>query len=723
MNKRVFYYYILLGLVIVGCSNISLTEQITQHSADIIPSSSPTTANTLTPTVTASPSPTPTARQPTNTLTPTLSPTPSDTPTPTNTLVPWGFTPITVENAQMMIQKGYWGLGSLWKSRTVASMNVVIYRTPFGIYLYYANNLQLIRFLPEAGDFILSPAEDLLFIHLPDGSIQVVSLPTGEERFIFTPIAELSPWMKDYIYAQLPADRPAQEKELFDQISAMRAVDISPDGKLMAIAFGDSSIGLWDSLSGSLVTHLKNVIVADISEIVFSPNGEKLLSSGRDGEIAIWRVEDGKLLWRIPHIGHIVGQPFSPDGRLVALEISQDTSHWVVVRDSLYGDELAPRVVGRLASQAISPDNSLLLTTWYEAVTIWSLPNLVLQAKIETGLAWPDASFSSDDRYILINGGEQAYLVSDLRRDESYPKPISPTELYLNSNSFVQMGHLNDPIGLHYPRPNLAFAWGSASDHEAWVWDLSANIQTIYDFGKQVFSPPDLSFNADRLVACTEEGLVMINLSNRQTSQYGRCREQAVVRFSMDGKLIFLTNGVLLDVLDSNNGVLLYSFRGHSFLIEGLGVTPDGTYLVSSSESQRGQGKEVIWWQLDSPKQVWRWMVSVYPYDSLYTVDFQPQDGILYTAQGGIRSWRLGDGVQDHLYTTRINSLALSRTAHLLATGDFNGDIQIWSLDDWQILKVLTGHKQPINSLTFSPDGTTLLSLSTDGTIRLWGLP
>ena len=62
-----------------------------------------------------------------------------------------------------------------------------IQTTPFGIYLYRADDFELIRFLPEAGQFLLSPAENLLFTRLPDGFIQVVSLPSGEDRYIFHP--------------------------------------------------------------------------------------------------------------------------------------------------------------------------------------------------------------------------------------------------------------------------------------------------------------------------------------------------------------------------------------------------------------------------------------------------------------------------------------------------------------------------------------------------------
>jgi WD40 repeat protein len=96
---------------------------------------------------------------------------------------------------------------------------------------------------------------------------------------------------------------------------------------------------------------------------------------------------------------------------------------------------------------------------------------------------------------------------------------------------------------------------------------------------------------------------------------------------------------------------------------------------------------------------------------------------VLYAALGGLRSWRLGDGQPDHLDTQEISSLALSTDNHLLATGDFDGLIHIWSVESWQELAVLSNHKMRIQGLAFSPDGSSLLSIAMDGTIRLWGLP
>ena len=71
-------------------------------------------------------------------------------------------------------------------------------------------------------------------------------------------------------------------------------------------------------------------------------------------------------------------------------------------------------------------------------------------------------------------------------------------------------------------------------------------------------------------------------------------------------------------------------------------------------------------------------------------------------------------------HTEDINSISFSPDSSTLATGGNDFTVRLWDVRSGRHKTTLTGHTRGINSVSFSPDGRTLVSGSWDGTIRLW---
>ena len=67
-----------------------------------------------------------------------------------------------------------------------------------------------------------------------------------------------------------------------------------------------------------------------------------------------------------------------------------------------------------------------------------------------------------------------------------------------------------------------------------------------------------------------------------------------------------------------------------------------------------------------------------------------------------------------------VESVAFSPDGTTLASGSSDETVRLWDVASGAQLATLEGHTDGVESLSFSPDGTTLASGSSDETILLW---
>jgi WD40 repeat protein len=93
---------------------------------------------------------------------------------------------------------------------------------------------------------------------------------------------------------------------------------------------------------------------------------------------------------------------------------------------------------------------------------------------------------------------------------------------------------------------------------------------------------------------------------------------------------------------------------------------------------------------------------------------------------GELKLWDVREGKEKadlKGHSSYVISISFSPDGKSLASVSWDKTIKLWDLSSGKIIASIGGHPSPLNVVTFSPDGKLLASGSWDGTIRLWEIP
>jgi WD40 repeat protein/tRNA A-37 threonylcarbamoyl transferase component Bud32 len=324
----------------------------------------------------------------------------------------------------------------------------------------------------------------------------------------------------------------------------------SNDGKQVASASagGDpvrggkaGEVKLWDAATGQeihpLIGHHNGVSI-----VCFSPDGQRLASSGLDGIVKVWDTGTGKLELRLKgYPSGVSGLCFSPDSKLLA---GASTNWFVQVWDVATGEQKFFReghtsgltILG-FSSACFSPDGKQLASASGKTVKVWD-----------------------------VDTGQQVR-----------------THTWQTSISTMWFG----PEGLRL---------GGASRDTLKVWDPQAG-QEARTFTGHANVMRSVSFSPDgkRLAAASSDGSVKV--WDAATGKDELTLKGHDVCFSPDGSRIATANaGQLAKVWDAATGQEVLTLKGHTTVVSCVCFSPDGRRLVSAGGAfQQPDGEVKVW--------------------------------------------------------------------------------------------------------------------------------
>ena len=163
-------------------------------------------------------------------------------------------------------------------------------------------------------------------------------------------------------------------------------------------------------------------------------------------------------------------------------------------------------------------------------------------------------------------------------------------------------------------------------------------------------------------------------------------------------------------------------FIGHSQNLFNVSWSPDGSQLASG-----GYDHQVFIWDLKSNQP----SLKLNHKGSIRAMAWSPFQANLFATGGGstdrcIRTWDMTTGNVIDLRDTgsQVCSLLFSQlTRDVITThSDFSNEICVWRTSKLKKVGSMTGHEERALSLCLSPDKSTILTASSDETMRFWKL-
>ncbi len=229
----------------------------------------------------------------------------------------------------------------------------------------------------------------------------------------------------------------------FRPSSAIRSIAFSATADLLAAGSQDGSIVLWNRTDHKSQRKLFGGHSGSVLAVAFSPDGEKLVSTGADGRLAVWDVATGALAMRLRVTDKTVSGNavcFFPDGKSILLSC-EDRSLRVVDADAL---ELVRRLEGHegaVTCATVSADGRWIASgSEDKTVKLWSArTGALITTLVGHSAAVESVAFSSDGLRVLTASQDTKVKLWDVDRLDQLVDNSAEASSAVNESDFSEI--------------------------------------------------------------------------------------------------------------------------------------------------------------------------------------------------------------------------------------------------------------------------------------------
>ena len=566
---------------------------------------------------------------------------------------------------------------------------------------------------------------------------------------------DLRGWEWRYLWQECRSDALG---ELCRYPNSAYSVAYSTSGNVLAVAgLGQFFVEIWDVPGRK---RIKTLQPNEGNIVAFSPRGD-LLATNAGNQIRLWRTGTWDLVRQLTLSDYVVFLKFSPDGTRLASLSPDEVTVWEVDQWSIVRQIRGVTIMGaHIGVLDFSPDSKALVTGDFnhhlQGIDLASGKTIfhVREAHPEgiSSVVW------SPSGSIIASGS--AFTGGPIRLwDATSGESLGSLE-----------GHTSWICELIFSRDGRRL-YSASGDQTIRIWDVEQRrcLATLRGSNNEVYGLA-LSPDGTMLASACKDGVVAfwstVSRPEKEPSIFIPLGKFARPAFAPDGRILAVPCEGIVRLFDLAMAKEIEEVPALGTDVQSVAYSPDGTLLVSGSEkgiirvwscaerrllrelgdpndpiylgsfraegrrllSMKPQGKQtkIIWWDIHTWQAV---QTLVLDMGSILSGEISPDDRlwVLGTNTGAVRWLNTETGellaTKTEAHRQPVDGVAFSGDGSRVASVAQDGTLAIWDPISFQLITCFKGHLLGAHGVAFSPDGRRLATGGNSrDTVKLWDL-
>ncbi len=451
-------------------------------------------------------------------------------------------------------------------------------------------------------------------------------------------------------------------------------IRFSGDGKYIASAANsdESSISLWNALTGHLVFNNLTEGGVAVDDLIFSQDGLFLATAGRDYRISLWSLPDGNFSRTLTGLsGGIVKTAFNAKQSLLSAVTKEgQLSIW----------DLSTGIEKQSVQLALANN---VLTGFQSTATNASVPDISSQTvtpRVSNVQPVSNPSFAAVDKQSIAGDRKE------FRKKKRNPHKWKGVRAVALSQNGLEMGVASEDGSLRIFKKHGNQRWNVSGHHRRAIVGLAFREKTK----EWVTAGLD-----------TEIKLWNDATGNNIKTFYGPEHPPRALAVSPDGQFIAVAGeDTRVFIFDAAHGKLKTIFTGHSDFVNALAFSPDGSILVSAGAEDR-----ILLWDMKTGK-IGRTLQG--HSDEVNALAFNPNGTVLASASAdsNVILWNLNEAGQKTTLSGHqgaVRTVAFNPRGNKLISGGEDGRVLVWDAKSGKLKKQIGNQTSAVNALVFDP--------------------